>query len=81
MARGPQKPLDERIQAINDEIQELEDRKTKIDSKISELKEKREPLLNEQKLQQLEDVQKIIESTGLTPEEIIARLSGTSESA
>lgn len=78
MPRGVRKPLESRIQDIQDEIQELEKRKTSIDNKISDLKNKLEPLINEQKLNELEDVKKVIESTGLSPDEVIAKLSGKS---
>jgi predicted nuclease with TOPRIM domain len=78
MARGVRKPLDERIQTIQDEIQGLEERKTGIDTKIAALKEKLEPLVNEQKLNELEDVKKVMESTGLSPDQIIKKLSDES---
>ena len=78
MARGVRKPLDERIQIIQDKIQELEERKAGIDTKITVFKEKLEPLVNEQKLNELEDVKKIMESTGLSPDEIIKKLSDES---
>jgi len=78
MARGVRKPLDERIQTIQDEIQRLDERKAGIDTKIASLKEKLEPLMNEQKLNELEDVKKVIESTGLSTDQIIKKLSDES---
>lgn len=81
MARGVRKPLNERIQLLQDAIQEQEDRKTKADQKIAEIKQQLEPLLNEQELNKLKDVKDVIDSTGLSPDEVIKKLTGKTESA
>lgn len=81
MPRGVQKPLSERIQLLQDAIQEQEDRKTKCDTKIVELKQQLDPLLNEQELNKLKDVKAILDSTGLSTEEVIKKLTGKTESA
>lgn len=81
MPRGKQKPLSERIQLLQDAIQEQEDRKAKADQKIAEIKQQLEPLLNEQEINKLKDVKAVIDSTGLSPDEVIKKLTGETESA
>lgn len=81
MPRGVQKSVEERIQLLQDAIQEQEDRKSKVDTKIAELKQQLEPLLNEQELNKLKDVKAVIDSTGLSPDEVIKKLTGKTESA
>lgn len=74
MARGPKKTLEQKI----------EEKKTMIDSleiRIEKEKEELKELLNEQKLQRLEEIGSLIENANLSIEEVEKILSGYASGA
>ena len=71
MSRGTQKTDEERLQILNDQITELESRKTTIDEKIKSLNEQKQVVLDQQQQKKLEEIQKFISKSGKTPEEIL----------
>ena len=84
MARGVRKPLDERISILDSQIAEMVNRRDSINAKIKELESKKQNLLDEKKQEKLLEVAQLLESSGLSPEEAIAKLTknfSNSESA
>ena len=75
MARGKQKAYPERIAEVSKEIEKMRDKKTvvikEIDAKIAELEENKKLLEQEYKMRQLEELNAVIESSGMTIEEVI----------
>lgn len=78
MARGKQKSLDERIAIFDSEIAEMTDRKTRIETKISELNAAKQELVEKQKLEQASNLLEIIKASGKTPEDIAKMLQNDS---
>lgn len=84
MSRGVRKSVDERVTIIDQEIAETTDRRDTYNAKIKELESKKQGLLNEKKQEKLLEVAQLLENSGLSPEEAIAKLtkdSSNSESA
>lgn len=77
MARGKQKAYPERIAEVSKEIEKMRDKKTvvikEIDAKIAELEENKKLLEQEYKMRQLEELNAVIESSGMTIEEVIKK--------
>lgn len=76
MTRGVQKTDEEKLQALDDQIAELADRKDKIQFKIDDLNQQKQSILDEQNHKKLEEIQKLITESGRTPDEILAILKG-----
>lgn len=84
MPRGKQKSTSEKLEVLDSEISEMEERKSKIDSKIKALKDQKQELLNDLKLEQAGKLLEAMEANGISPEEALAKLtekSNTQESA
>lgn len=77
MARGKQKAYPERIAEVSKEIEKMRDKKAvvikEIDAKIAELEENKKLLEQEYKMRQLEELNAVIESSGMTIEEVIKK--------
>lgn len=77
MARGKQKAYPERIAEVSKEIEKVRDKKAvvikEIDAKIAELEENKKLLEQEYKMRQLEELNAVIESSGMTIEEVIKK--------
>lgn len=71
MPRGAQKTDEEKLQILDDQIAEMESRKTKLDEKIREFNEQKQTILDQQQQRKLEEIQKFILKSGKTPEEIL----------
>ena len=76
MPRGKQKSTSEKLEVLDSEIQDYEDRKTKIDSKIKALKDQKQELLNDLKLEQAGKLLEAMEANNISPEEALAKLTG-----
>jgi anion-transporting ArsA/GET3 family ATPase len=74
MPRGKQKTIEDRISDIDSDIQEVEAKKAKLDEKIKALNGQKQELLDEIQHQKLQELQSIIEESGITVEEAIQRL-------
>lgn len=74
MPRGVQKSIEDRISAIQDEINEMTERRDNIQAKIDELEAKMQSLLDEQEAKKLKEIQKLISQSGKSPEEILDML-------
>lgn len=74
MPRGVQKSIEDRISAIQDEINEMTERRDNIQAKIDELEAKMQSLLDEQEAKKLREIQKLISQSGKSPEEILDML-------
>lgn len=74
MSRGVQKTNEERLQILEEEIAELEFRKSKIDEKIKSLNEQKQVILDQQRQKKLEELQSFIVKLGKSPEEILELL-------
>lgn len=74
MSRGVQKTNEERLQILEEEIAELEFRKSKIDEKIKGLNEQKQAILDQQRQKKLEELQSFIVKLGKSPEEILELL-------
>lgn len=72
MARGVQRSPEERIQSLYNQIADLETKKSTIQSKISDTKNQILEIEREIKAKQLSELQNVLDSTGLTPEQLIA---------
>lgn len=75
MARGVAKPIEEKLQSLVELILEWEDKKNKAQSKINELKAQKQELENEIQAKQFSELQNIMDSSGLTPEQLIELVS------
>ena len=77
MARGKQKAYPERIAEVSKEIEKMRDKRAvvikEIDAKIAELEESKKLLEQEYKMRQLEELNAVIESSGMTIEEVIKK--------
>ena len=80
MPRGKQKSISERLEILGSEIQEMEDRKSKIDNRLKNLNNQKQELQNQQKLEQANKLLDVMESNGISPEEALAKLTGKSNS-
>lgn len=76
MPRGVQKSIEDRIAAVESEIDELVARRTNIQSKIDDLESKKQALLDEQEAEKLKEIQKIIAASGKSTDEILQMLKG-----
>lgn len=74
MPRGKQKTIEDRISDIDSDIQEVEAKKAKLDEKIKALNGQKQELLDEIQHQKLQELQSIIEESGITVEEAIQKL-------
>lgn len=68
MARGKKTPISEQIAKIDEQIADL-------DTKLKALKEQKKDLLKKMKEQQLNEITEIIESSGMSLEEVKKALS------
>lgn len=80
MSRGKQKSIPERLEILDSEIQEMEERKSKLDDKLKDLNNQKQELLKELKLEQASKLLEAMESSGISPEEALAKLTGKSNS-
>lgn len=71
MARGVKQTDEEKLEVIEKEIAELESRKAGIQAKINERKESKRELENTIKLNKLSSIQEVLDSTGMTPEDLL----------
>lgn len=76
MPRGVQKSIEDRIAAVQSEIDEMIVRRNNIQSKIDDLEVNKQSLLNEQETEKLKEIQKIIASSGKSTDEILQMLKG-----
>lgn len=76
MPRGVQKSIEDRVAAVESEIDELVARRTNIQSKIDDLESKKQALLDEQEAEKLKEIQKIIAASGKSTDEILQMLKG-----
>lgn len=74
MSRGVQKTDEERLQLLEQEIAELESRKSRIEEKIKGLNERKQEVLEREHQKKLEELQSFIGSLGKSPEEILSIL-------
>ena len=74
MPRGVQKTDEEKLQAIDNQITEMEDRKAKIQNTINRLNAKRKEVLQNVHNKKLEELAKVLESSGKTPDDILEML-------
>ncbi|MGX8701349.1 hypothetical protein [Caproiciproducens sp.] len=79
MPRGASKTDEQKLQALDDQISEMESRKAKIDEKIAELNEQKQAIIDEQEKKKLVELQNLINKIGKTPEEIINILKSSSK--
>lgn len=79
MSRGKQKTTEQKLDVVNSEITEMEDRKSKIEVTLKKLYDERDELQNKIKLEQASDLLDIIKASGKTPEEVAAMLKSSSE--
>ncbi len=74
MPRGVQKSIEDRIAAVQSEIDELTARRNNIQSKIDDLETKKQAIFDEQETIKLKEIQKIIAESGKTPNEVLQML-------
>jgi len=80
MPRGKQKTVSEKLEILDSEIQEMEDRKSKVEIKLKDLNNQKQELLNDLKLEQAGKLLEAMEANGISPEEALAKLTGKSNS-
>ena len=80
MPRGKAKSVSERLEILDSEIQEMEDRKYKLDDKIKTLNNQKQELLKELKFKQASKLLEAMEANGISPEEALAKLTDKSNS-
>ena len=78
MPRGKQKSVSERLEILDSEISEMEDRKSKINTKLKNLEDQKQELLKELKLEQASKLLEALKAAGKTPEDITAMLQNDS---
>lgn len=76
MPRGVQKSIEDRIAAIQMEIDEMVVRRNNIQSKIDDLEAKKQALFDLQQAEKLKEIQKIIAASGKSTDEILQMLKG-----
>lgn len=81
MSRGKQKSISERLEILDSEITEMEDRKSKINVKLKDLEDQKQELLNQLKLEQASKLLDVMKEQGISPEDALAKLTGKSNSA
>lgn len=74
MPRGVQKSIEDRIAAVQSEIDEMLVRRNNIQSKIDDLESKKQSLLDEQENEKLKEIQTIIAASGKSTDEILQML-------
>lgn len=74
MPRGVQKSIEDRIAAVQSEIDEMLVRRNNIQSKIDDLEAKKQSLLDEQENEKLKEIQTIIAASGKSTDEILQML-------
>ena len=80
MPRGKQKSTSEKLEFLDSEISEMEDRKSKIDDKLKDLNDQKQKLLNQLKLEQASKLLDVMKEQGISPEDALAKLTGKSNS-
>lgn len=76
MPRGVQKSIEDRISAVQSEIDELVTRRNNVQAKIDDLETKKQDLLDEVEQEKLKEIQKLISQSGKSSEEILQMLKG-----
>jgi prefoldin subunit 5 len=76
MPRGVQKSIEDRIAAVQSEIDELTARRNNVQKKIDDLEVKKQSLLDEHEQEKIKEIQKIIATSGKTPDEVLKMLQG-----
>lgn len=76
MARGVQRTDEEKLELLDKDIQEMIEKRNKIQSKIDDLNEQKQELLDAIEQKKLTEIATIISKSGKTPDEILAMLQG-----
>ena len=74
MPRGVQKTVEEKLQIIDRQIAETEAKKTKIQNTLNELNNRRKEVMQTIQNKKLQELSKMLDSVGKSPEDIIAML-------
>ena len=75
MARGVRKSPEERLAALDAQIEKLTEAKETFQAKIEEAKKQKQAIQDEVKTEKLEEMAKILESTGLSVDDAIKKLT------
>ena len=74
MARGVQRTTEERLEMLDKDIQEMIEKRNKIQSKIDDLNDQKQELLDAIEQKKLAEIATIISQSGKTADEILAML-------
>jgi len=77
MARGVQRTEEQRLELLDKDIQEMIEKRDKIQSKIDDLNEQKQEIQNSIEQKKLAEIATIISQSGKTADEILAMLQGT----
>ena len=74
MPRGRKANIDDKIEKLQNELQEFETRKESIQAKINEKNDELQDALKDKRMEQLQGLSDFLEGAGIPPEEAIKRL-------
>lgn len=74
MARGVKQTDEQKLESIENQILEMEDRKAKIQATISNLKAQKKEILDSIEQKKLSEIAQLLEASGKTADDVLAIL-------